>query len=250
MLAGKVAVLTGASRGIGEATAEAFVAAGARVVLAARDAQALEALAARLRARGADALAVATDVTDPDAVARLHEAAMAKFGRIDVAFNNAAGGGHRPAPLADVSLEEFESAYRVNLRGTFLCMKHQIPLMLQNGGGAIVNMSSTAGVRGLAGLTAYSTTKHGIVGLTRVAALDYADRNVRVNVLAPGTIDTYKLAQVPPERREWMRARIPAGRLGTPKEIADAVVWLASDQAAYITGATIVIDGGRLAGGA
>src|SRR5215212_7919871 len=112
-------------------------------------------------------------------------------------------------PLADVSLEEFESAYRGSLRGTFLCMKHQIPLMLQGGGGAIVNMSSTAGVRGLAGLAAYSTTKHGIVGLTRVAALDYADRNIRVNVLAPGAIDTCKLAQLPPERREWMRVRIP-----------------------------------------
>jgi NAD(P)-dependent dehydrogenase (short-subunit alcohol dehydrogenase family) len=249
-LDGKVTIVTGASRGIGEAAAEAFAAAGARVVLAARDQQALDALAGRLRARGAEAIAVPTDVGDPASVARLHERAAEAFGRVDVAFNNAAGGGHRPMPLAEVAVEDLDSAYRINLRGTFCCMQHQIRLMLRAGGGAIVNMSSTAGISGVRGLAAYAATKHGIVGLTQIAALDYAEQNVRVNVVAPGTIDTYKLAQVPADRREWMRARIPMARLGTVGEVASVVVWLCSDQAAYVTGATIVVDGGRLAGGA
>jgi NAD(P)-dependent dehydrogenase (short-subunit alcohol dehydrogenase family) len=249
-LAGKVAIITGASRGIGEAVAEAFAAAGARLVLAARDQRALDALAARLREAGAEAVAVATDVSDPASVARLHAQADDAFGRLDVAFNNAAGGGHRPMPLADVAVEDFDAAYAVNLRGTFCCLKQQIPRMVRSGGGAIVNMSSTAGVAALEGLAAYATTKRGIIALTRVAALDYAAQGVRVNAIAPGTIDTYKLARIPAEKRDWMRARIPMGRLGTPAEVADVVVWLCSDHASYVTGATITADGGRLAGGA
>jgi NAD(P)-dependent dehydrogenase (short-subunit alcohol dehydrogenase family) len=248
LLAGKVAIVTGASRGIGAATAEAFGAAGATVVLAARDREALEAVAERLCSRGGRALAVPTDVGDPASIAALHERALTEFGHVDVAFNNAAGGGHWPMPLADVAVEDFESACRINLRGTFVCMKHQILLMLRNGGGAIVNMSSTAGVSGVRGLAAYAATKHGIIGLTRIAALDYAEQGIRVNVVAPGTIDTYKLDAIPAERREWLRARVPMGRLGTTDEVAATVVWLCSDQATYITGATIVIDGGRLAG--
>jgi NAD(P)-dependent dehydrogenase (short-subunit alcohol dehydrogenase family) len=250
ILAGKVALVTGASRGIGAAAAEAFAAAGASVVLAARDQRALDAVAERLRARGAQAVAVSTDVGDPDAIARLHARADEAFGRLDIAFNNAAGGGHYPTPLADVAVEDFDSAYRINLRGTFCCMKHQIPLMLRGGGGAIVNMSSTAGVSGLRGLAAYATTKHGIIGMTRIAALDYADQGVRVNAVAPGTIDTEKLAQIPDDRRAWLKERIPMGRLGTTADVAQAVVWLCSDQSAYVTGTTLLIDGGRLAGGA
>jgi NAD(P)-dependent dehydrogenase (short-subunit alcohol dehydrogenase family) len=248
LLGGRVAIVTGASRGIGEAAADAFAAAGARVVLAARDQRALDAVVERLRARGAAAIGVATVVSDSESVARLHRRAVEEFGGVDVAFNNAAGGGHLPMPLADVGIDDFDSAYRANLRGTFVCMKHQIALMLRGGGGAIVNMSSTAGLSGVRGLAAYSATKHGIVGLTRIAALDYAERRIRVNVVAPGTIFTNKLEAVPEERLDWFRARVPMGRLGTAAEVAATVVWLCSDHAAYITGATIVVDGGRLAG--
>ena len=174
VLAGKIALVTGASRGIGTAVARAFSKAGAAVALAARNEAALEQLEREINDAGGHAIAVPTDVADATSVARLVERVVTAFGRLDVACNNAAGGGHPPTPLADVSVEAFDAAFAVNLRGVFVAMKHEIPAMLETGGGAIVNMSSTAGLQAVGGLAAYVSTKHGLEGLTKVAALDYA----------------------------------------------------------------------------
>ena len=245
---GKVALVTGASRGIGASVARAFAGAGADVVLAARDQEALDALAAELRESGVAALAVPTDVGDADAVARLVDRTIDAFGRLDFACNNAAGGGHPPTPLADVSVEAFDSAYAVSLRGVFLGLKYEIPAMLASGGGAIVNMSSTAGLQAVGGLAAYATAKHGLEGLTRVAALDYAEQGVRVNAVAPGPILTDNLARAGAEAQQRTAAAVPVRRVGQPDEVADAVVWLCSDASAFVTGTTLVVDGGRLVG--
>jgi NAD(P)-dependent dehydrogenase (short-subunit alcohol dehydrogenase family) len=249
MLARKVALVVGASRGIGAATALAFARAGARVVLAARDAEALGAVAAGIRAEGAEALAIPTDVTRPEDVARLFARIRATFGRLDCAFNNAAA-APAPAPLADIPLDGFDLAVEVNLRGIFLAMREELPLLLASGGGAIVNMSSTAGERGVPGIAAYVATKHAILGLTKTAALDYAAQGVRVNAVAPGPILTERLRSLPEAARAQVSAAVPLRRIGRPEEVAATVTWLCSDQAAFITGATIAVDGGRLASGA
>jgi len=172
--AGKVALVAGASRGIGAATARAFARAGASVVLAARDQQALDSVVASIRATGGQARAIVTDVGDPASVAQLVRQTLSTFGRLDAAFNNATD-GPLPAPLADIDPADFDRGIRTNIRGTFLGMKYQIPAMLRSGGGAIVNMASIAGLNGVANLAAYVAGKAGIIGLTRVAALDYAD---------------------------------------------------------------------------
>ncbi len=246
---GKVAIITGASRGIGAFTARAFAAAGATVVLAARDEAALAGVAEEIAARGGRALVVPTDVGEPAAVERLVRETMGAFGRLDVAFNNAAGGRHPPTILADVAVDDFDSVVRVTLRGVFLCMKYEIPAMLASGGGAIVNMSSTAGLRGVGGIGAYVASKHGVIGLTKSVALDYSTRGIRVNAVAPGPIQSKRLTLSDAQREQIARA-IPMQRVGLPEDVAAAVVWLCSDQASFITGATIPIDGGKLSAGA
>jgi NAD(P)-dependent dehydrogenase (short-subunit alcohol dehydrogenase family) len=248
VLEGKVALVMGASRGIGAAVARAYAAAGAAVTLAARDRDALEALREELTASGRRAIAVPTDVADADAVARAVAETLSAFGRLDVACNNAAVVGHAPTPLADLSLELFDAAYAVNLRGAFVGMKHEIPAMLATGGGAIVNMSSTAGQQGVGGLATYVSTKHGLEGLTKVAALDYAAAGVRVNAIAPGPILTDNLVRAGSEGQRAAAMAMPMQRIGTPDEVAAATVWLCSDGAAFITGTTLVVDGGKLAG--
>jgi NAD(P)-dependent dehydrogenase (short-subunit alcohol dehydrogenase family) len=248
-LAGKASIVTGASRGIGAATARAFAAAGAAVVLAARTEQEIEQVASEIVAADGEAIAVTTDVTDPAAVQRLVERALSAYGRLDVAFNDA-GAGHMPVPLADLALEDFDRAMAVNARGIFLSMKYEIAAMVAGGGGAIVNMSSTAGLRGVGGIAGYVAGKHAILGLTKVAALDYAQENVRVNAVAPGPIDTHRLSQLSDERRAGIAAGVPLGRLGRPQEVAATVTWLCSDEASFVSGATITIDGVKTAGGA
>ncbi|MDB5057735.1 MAG: 2,5-dichloro-2,5-cyclohexadiene,4-diol dehydrogenase [Chloroflexi bacterium] len=248
-LAGKVAIITGASRGIGAASARVFAKAGATVVLAARDEQALAAIVRDIIAEGGRALAVPTDVGDPAAVEHLVARTLEVYGRLDAAFNNA-GDGHMPAPLADISVDDFDRSVRVNLRGIFLAMKYEIPVMLAGGGGAIVNMSSTAGLSGVRGMGAYVAGKHGIIGLTKSAALDYAQRNIRINAVAPGPILTERIGQLSDAARDPIIRAVPIGRIGLPEEVGAAAAWLCSDQAAFVTGVILPVDGGRLAGGA
>ena len=248
LLPGRVALVAGASRGIGAATAEAFAAAGAAVVLGARDMHALESVAKRIESGGGRAIAVRTDVTDVDSMRNLVDQGLAAFGRLDAAFNNAAG-GPMPAPLADIDPEEFDVGIATNIRGTFLGMKFQIKAMLaSSGGGAIVNMASIAGLSGTANLAAYVAGKAGIIGLTKVAALDYADQGIRVNVVAPGPILTDHLEAAGPAAQRLAGLSTPMRRTGTAAEVAQTVLWLCSSQSSFITGAVIPIDGGQSAG--
>ena len=244
---GRVALVAGASKGIGAVTAEAFAAAGAAVVLGARDLAALESVATRIRSRGGQALAAALDVTDADSMRRLVDQALSAFGRLDAAFNNAAA-GPRPAPLADIDPGEFDVGIATHIRGTFLGMKFQIPAMLRSGGGAIVNMASIAGLNGTANLAAYVAGKAGIIGLTKVAALDYADQGIRVNVVAPGPILTYHLEAAGPQAQRLAGQSTPMRRVGSAAEVAQVVLWLCSDQSSFVTGTVLPIDGGQAAG--
>src|ERR1700761_3358839 len=246
-MSGRVALVAGASKGIGAATAEAFAAAGAAVVLAARDTTALRAVADGIQARGGRALAVGADVADTGSMRDVVDQAVSAFGRLDAAFNNASA-GPLPAPLADIDPDEFDLGIATNIRGTFLGMKFQIPAMLASGGGAIVNMASIAGVKGTANLAAYVAGKAGIIGLTKVAALDYADQGIRVNVVAPGPILTYHLEAAGPQAQRGAAQSTPMRRVGSPAEVAQAVLWLCSSQSSFITGTVLPIDGGQAAG--
>jgi NAD(P)-dependent dehydrogenase (short-subunit alcohol dehydrogenase family) len=247
-LEGKVAIVTGASRGIGAATARAFAEAGAEVAVAARDAARLDALVREIQHAGGTALSIPTDISQPEQPKQMVDRTLDAYGRLDIAFNNAAGGGHPPTPVTDVAVEDFDSAYAVSLRGTFLCLQHEIAAMLGSGGGAIVNMTSTAGVEGVGGLAAYVSTKHGIVGLTKVTALEYAARGIRVNAVAPGPILTEQLERAGTSAQQAAAEAMPMKRIGRPEEVAAAVTWLCGDGASFITGATLPIDGGKLAG--
>jgi NAD(P)-dependent dehydrogenase (short-subunit alcohol dehydrogenase family) len=244
---GRVALVAGASKGIGAVTAEAFAAAGAAVVLGARDTVAVEAVASRIRSSGGEAVAAGLDVTDAGSARHLVDLALSRFGRLDAAFNNASA-GPLPAPLADVDPGEFDLGIATNIRGTFLGMKYQIPAMLRTGGGAIVNMGSIAGLNGTANLAAYVAGKAGIIGLTKVAALDYADQGVRVNVVAPGPILTWHLQAAGEQAQRGAAQSTPMRRVGSMAEVASAVLWLCSDQSSFITGTVLPIDGGQAAG--
>jgi NAD(P)-dependent dehydrogenase (short-subunit alcohol dehydrogenase family) len=191
---------------------------------------------------------VPTDVSDAAAVERLIERVISEYGRLDFACNNAAGGGHPPTPLADVPVQGFDSGIAISLRGMFLSMKYEIPAMLAGGGGAIVNMSSTAGLQAVGGLATYVAAKHGLEGLTKVAALDYAADGIRVNAVAPGPILTDNLARAGAAAQQAAASAMPIKRIGQPSEVAEAVLWLCSDAAGFITGTTLVVDGGKLAG--
>ena len=242
---GKVGIVTGASHGIGAATAIAFAEAGAKVVLAARNVEAMESLATSIDPKRGDVLVMPTDVTNPTSVEQLVDRTVERFGHLDLAFNNA-GDGHIPNPLAKIGVEDFDRAISANVKGTFLCMKYEIPAMLKAGGGAIVNMSSTAGMQGVSGMAGYTAGKHAVIGLTRAAAMDYALENVRVNAVAPGPIFTEHLAE--PRYREQAAFAVPMGRVGGREEVATVVVWLCSDMSSFVTGAVIPVDGGRLSG--
>ena len=237
----KVVIVTGASRGIGAAGARAFAAAGARVVLAARDEAALSEVASGIRQAGGEALVVHADVASAESVRALVDRTVAEYGRLDAAFNNA-GANYALRPLAEIPEEEFEQTLAVNLRGIFLAMKYEIRAMLANGGGAIVNMASTAGLGSAPGLASYVAAKHGVVGLTKAAANDYADKGIRINALAPGPIFTDPRMD-PQQVGRW----VPMQRVGRPEEVASVAVWLCSDDASYITGAILPVDGGKLA---
>jgi NAD(P)-dependent dehydrogenase (short-subunit alcohol dehydrogenase family) len=247
LLEGKVALLVGASRGIGAVTAKVLARAGAKVMLAARDGSALEAVVGEIRSEGHEARFVTVDVGDESSVEHLVKRVLDDFGRLDVAFNNATDGSI-PQALADMDADDFDRAIRTNIRGTFLGMKHQIPAMLASGGGSIINMASLAGVQGVANLAGYVTGKAGIVALTKVAALDYADRGVRVNVLAPGPILTHHLEAAGEPAQRQAALATPMQRVGASEEVANAVLWLGSDKSSFVTGVTLPIDGGQSAG--
>ncbi|MDA2805372.1 SDR family NAD(P)-dependent oxidoreductase [Nocardiopsis suaedae] len=249
LLRGKTALITGASRGIGAAAARAFAAEGASVALAARDAEALERVVASVADGPGEALAVPTDVTDEAAVRRLVKTVTEHFGGLHLAFNNAGGAGDagmRKAPVDEIPTRAFDSAVELNLRSVYLCLMYEAPAIMESGGGAIVNTSSGAGLAGgVPGIAPYVSAKHGLQGLTKAAALDYAARGVRVNAVAPGPVLTDLMAQAPEEYREAAAAAVPMGRVGRPEEVAAAAVWLCSDRSAFVTGATLPVDGGQ-----
>ena len=247
-LQGQVALVVGASRGIGAATAHALAEAGAHVVLAARDQAALQVVADRITEPAGRAPVVPTDVRNPDSVSGVVERTLDAHGRLDIAVNCVAGGGRVPTPLADLPIADFDAAIAVDLRGIFLAMKYEIPAMLPGGGGAIVNLSSTAALRPVAGLAGYVAAKAALIGLTRTAALDYAAHGIRVNAIAPGPTLTEHLDRAGPAARARAAASVPAGRLGRVEEIASAAVWLCGPGAAFVTGETLTVDGGLLAG--
>jgi NAD(P)-dependent dehydrogenase (short-subunit alcohol dehydrogenase family) len=241
----RVALVTGASRGIGAAVARRFADTGARVVLAARSAGALAEVA---KALPTETLVAPTDVSSEASVTELFDAIRERFGRLDAACNNAAGGGRRPTPVGSMGTAAWDAEIGVALRGAFMCLRAEAAIMAASGGGAIVNMSSTAGHQGVAGLAQYVAAKHGLEGLTKTAALDHAAEGVRVNSVAPGPILTEALAAAGRAAYEAAARAVPLGRVGAAEEVAEAVVWLCSDAAAFITGASLVVDGGRLAG--
>ena len=246
--AGKVAIVTGAASGIGAAVAELLAARGASVLVADYDVKGAESVAARIAAAGGTALANAVDVSDPVAVKAMVDAAIARFGGLHLAVNNAGIGGAL-APLADQPLEDWHRVIAVNLNSVFYSMKHQIPAMLAAGGGAIVNMASILGAVGFAGSAAYTAAKHGVVGLTQTAALEYGAQGVRVNAVGPGFIHTPMIGRFEedPATNAMLVAAHPIGRLGRPEEVAELVTWLASERASFVTGAYYPIDGGYLA---
>jgi NAD(P)-dependent dehydrogenase (short-subunit alcohol dehydrogenase family) len=244
---GKVAFVTGAGTGIGRATALAFARAGASVVATGLSEQQVQETAHSIEELGGRALALKCDVARTEDVQSALGKTIESFGRLDFAFNNA-GVEQAITATADLTEEEWDRIVNINLRGVFLCMKYEIPLILEQGGGAIINTSSGAGVKGFAGQAAYAAAKHGVIGLTRSAALDYASSKLRVNAVCPGIIATPMMDRFSggtEEGKQRVISQEPVGRMGKPEEIAAAVVWLCSEPAAFVVGHAMVIDGGQ-----
>jgi NAD(P)-dependent dehydrogenase (short-subunit alcohol dehydrogenase family) len=240
---GKVAFVTGAASGIGRAAAVAFASEGARVVIVDRSEHALREVEAAVKGADGEVLAITADVSVPEQVRAAVARTVEAFGRLDIAFNNA-GIENKATPLADIELDEWDRILGINLRGTFVCMKHEIAQMLKQGGGVVVNTSSGAGIRGVAGGAAYSASKHAIIGMTKSAALDYAKSNIRVNAVLPGNIETPMMDRFTGGDIQKAIDLEPVGRLGKPDEIAEAVLWMSSDLGGFVTGSAIVVDGG------
>ena len=247
---GKVAIVTGGSSGIGRATAIAFAREGAKVVVASRRIKEGEETVQLVKKAGSDGFFIKTDVAKAADIKAMVEKTVATYGRLDYAFNNAGVIEQTPGPLVEQSEETFGRIMDINVKGVWLSMKYEIPEMLKRGGGAIVNMSSVAGVVGFPGLGIYVASKHAVVGLTKAAAVEYSKSGVRVNAVNPAAIETDMLGHVVgdnAEARAQMAAAHPIGRTGRPEEIADAVIWLCSDKASFVTGHALLVDGGYTA---
>jgi NAD(P)-dependent dehydrogenase (short-subunit alcohol dehydrogenase family) len=249
-LNGKVAIVTGGTSGIGRDAAVLFAKEGAKVVVAGRREVEGKETMDLVRAEGGDGLFVKTDVSKAADVQALVQKTVEKFGRLDIAFNNAGVEGEW-IPIVDQSEEAWDSAININLKGVWLCLKYQIRQMLKQGsGGAICNMSSVSGWIGSAGAATYSASKHGVIGLTKSAALETARSGIRVNAVCPAVIETPMGERIfgEPDMRKFALGFHPIGRFGTPMEVAEAVVWMCSDKASFMTGQSLILDGGFLAG--
>ena len=245
----KVALVTGAGSGMGLAAAQAFAAEGAAVALVDINEEAARTAAGRLVAAGHKAVAIPCDVTDESQVKAMVEQTVSAFGRLDVAFNNA-GVQSLAAETADATSEEFDRVNAINLRSVWLCMKYELIQMRSQGSGAIVNNSSIGGLIGIPGRAIYHATKHGVIGLTKSAALEYATRGIRINAVCPGAIETPMVAAMiakEPETMKDITKEQPIGRLGRPEEVASAVVWLCGSGASFVIGQALAVDGGYIA---
>lgn len=241
--AGKIAFVTGGASGIGEAVALQLASRGAKVVVADLKLDAAQAVVDAIKAKGGEAAAVAVDVANNEAVEKAVQFTVDTFGKLDLAVNNAGIGG-AAAPLADYSFEDWHKVIDVNLNSVFYSMKHEIAAMLEAGGGAIVNMASILGSVTFPNAPAYVTAKHGVVGMTKSAAVDYAKKGIRVTAVGPGFIETPLLANLPKEAHDGLKALHPIGRLGTSDEVAALTLFLLSDAASNITGSYHLVDGG------
>jgi NAD(P)-dependent dehydrogenase (short-subunit alcohol dehydrogenase family) len=247
MLQGEIALVTGGSTGIGKASSLAFAREGATVVVSDINVDGGEETARLIRESGGEAIFIKADVLLAAEVEALVNKAVATYGRLDCAFNNAGIAGAIGASTHEYPDESWDRVLGINLKGVWLCMRYEIPQMLQQGGGAIVNTASIWGLVGAPGAAAYVASKHGVVGLTRAAALEYAPQGIRINAVNPGTIRTPILdpfIAAIPEFESMMTARHPIGRIGMPEEIAEAVVWLCSDAASFVSGQNLPVDGG------
>jgi NAD(P)-dependent dehydrogenase (short-subunit alcohol dehydrogenase family) len=244
---GKVAVVTGASSGIGKSISELYAREGAAVVLPDINQELGEETTQAIREAGGEAMFVRADVSKPSDCEEMVKAALDQYGRLDFACNNAGIGGDQN-PTADYSIEAWEKAIAVNLSGVFYCVKYEIPAMLKSGGGSIINIASILGRVGFAGAVGYVAAKHGVLGLTKNAAMEYAPHGIRVNVVGPGFISTPLIQELESnaEVNNMLISLHPIGRLGRPEEVAELVIWLSSEKSAFVTGAYIPVDGGYL----